>query len=340
VILDLAATHMIFRHEHQKSARATASVHDLSDEETEELLNFQRGEGYLIVDQARIPMRVLASEREEELYNTDPRLEASYKQERRERRRTERTEEEWTHRRERPVRAEAPSRDGLPPLPGGDEPMRLYAFSGDGAPETAAAVARLLGREARKQKLYVLAVDACGGDLERALDAPEDGALPPDDFLRRGSADPEGLAGHVAGGPLPSLKLVGPPEDPSLPAFSLQEAAREAFDVCVVACGDGGSAYAEDWLLAADEVVGCSAEGSQKALEAALSAEERRGRNGTMLAVTCGERLAEAVPPDGGRPLYSLGPSARSGTRADRGLRDLARALIAPESEQKEEAGV
>ncbi|MGH3089447.1 MAG: VirB4 family type IV secretion system protein, partial [Rubrobacteraceae bacterium] len=59
VILKLAATHMIFRHEHQMSARATAAVHDLSDEETEELLSFQRGEGYLIVDQARIPMVVM-----------------------------------------------------------------------------------------------------------------------------------------------------------------------------------------------------------------------------------------------------------------------------------------
>ncbi|MDQ3318219.1 MAG: hypothetical protein M3522_12935, partial [Actinomycetota bacterium] len=238
VILDLAATHMIFRHEHQKSARATAAVHDLSNEETEELLNFQRGEGYLIVDQARIPMRVLASEREEEIYNTDPRLEASYKEERRKRRLAEHGagEDARSHRRERPAaRTKGSSRDGLPPLPGGDEPMRLYAFSGDSGPETAAAMARLLGREARKQKLYVLAIDACGGDLERALDAPKDSALPPDNFLRRGLSDPEGLAGHVAGGPLPSLKLVRPPEDPSLPAFSLQEAAREAFDVCVVA---------------------------------------------------------------------------------------------------------
>ena len=337
VILDLAATHMVFRHEHQKSARATASVHDLSEEETEELLNFQRGEGYLIVDQARIPMRVLASEREEELYNTDPRLEASYKDERRKKRMAEHTEEERPQRRERPV---ARTKGDLPPLPGGDEPMRLYAFSGDGGPETAAAMARLLGREARKQKLYVLAVDACGGDLERALDAPEDGALPPDAFLRRGSSDPEGLGGHVSGGPLPSLKLVGPPEDPSLPAFSLQEAAREAFDVCIVACGDGDSAYAEDWLLAADEVVGCSTEGAQEALEAALSTEEKRGKNGTMLAVTGGGSPPASASPDGGRPLYSLGPSARSGTRADRGLRDLARSLIAVENTQKEEAGV
>ncbi len=59
-----------------------------------------------------------------------------------------------------------------------------------------------------------------------------------------------------------------------------------------------------------------------------------------MLAVTGGEHLPGGAQPDSTRPLYSLGPSARSGTRADRGLRDLAHALIAAESTQKEEANV
>lgn len=334
VILDLAATHMIFRHEHGKSARATAAVHDLSEEETEELLNFGKGEGYLIVDGARIPMRVLASEREERLYNTDPRLEASYKEERRKEHLAGRAAGEIEAQPpDRSTGAARPSRETLPPLPGGDEPMRLYAFAGDGAPETAAAVARLLGREARKQKLYVLAVDACGGTLETVLGFPESRALPPDAFLKRGSADPEGLAGHVSGGPLPSLKLVGNPEDASLPASPLQEAAREAFDLCVVACSEE-NAYAEDWLLAADEVVGCSAVGAEDALRAALGAEEKRGRNGTMLAVTGGDPAL----PDGARPVYRLGPSAGSGTRADRGLRDLTRALVGSQSTEGEDA--
>ena len=83
IILDLAATHVVMRHEHQKSARATASIHDLSEEEIEELLNFQPGEGYLVVDQARVPMQVLASEAEKELYNTDPRIESANKERRR-----------------------------------------------------------------------------------------------------------------------------------------------------------------------------------------------------------------------------------------------------------------
>jgi len=341
VILKLAATHMIFRHEHQMSARATAAVHDLSEEETEELLNFGRGEGYLVVDQARIPMAVMASDKEEELYNTDPRLEAGFKEKRRERGATERHVEGAG---ERNGGAEYHRSGALAALLGADEPMRLYAFSGDGAPEIAAAVAKLFGREARKQRLYVLAVDACGGALAERLstdDGSEAGVCPPDDFLRRGAADPAALGGHVAGSTLSALKVVAAPRDGALSAFALQEAAREVFDLCVVACGDAPSAYAEDWLLAADEVVACSSEGAQKALEAALLAEEKRDRNGTMLAVSGGGGAPETVSSgDGGseaRPLYTLGPAASSGTRADKGLRELARALIASGTTQQEE---
>lgn len=341
VILKLAATHMIFRHEHQMSARATAAVHDLSEEETEELLNFGRGEGYLVVDQARIPMAVMASEREEELYNTDPRLEAGFKEKRRVRGATERRVERAG---ERNGGVEHHRTGALQAPTGDNEPMRLYAFSGDGAPEIAAAVAKLFGREARKQRLYVLAVDACGGALAERLstdDGSEAGVRPPDDFLRRGSADPDGLGGHVAGSTLSALKVVAAPRDESLPAFALQETAREVFDLCVVACGDVHSAYAEDWLLAADEVVGCSSEGAQKALEAALLAEEKRDRNGTILAVSGGGGAPETVSSgDGGseaRPLYSLGPIAGSGTRADKGLRELSRALVTSGTTQREE---
>ena len=349
VILKLAATHMIFRHEHGMSARATAAVHDLSEEETEELLNFGRGEGYLIVDQARIPMAVMASEKEEELYNTDPRLEAGYKEKRRKGAEAEsRVEETEAH-----ATSEDDSRTAkrlLPSLPEGDEPMRLYAFSGDGAAETAAAVAKLFGREARKERLYVLAVDACGGSLTRELstdDGSEHGASPPDNFLRRANADPEGLGDHISRSPLSALKVIHAPRNASLPASMLHEAAREVFDLCVVACGEADTAYAEDWLQAADEVVACSRESARKALEAALLAEEKRGTNGTMLALTGGGGTSSAdgeEEPSGGRPLYFLGPAASSGTRADEGLRQLTRALVASETgtgateAQKEEA--
>ena len=61
---------------------------------------------------------------------------------------------------------------------------------------------------------------------------------------------------------------------------------------------------------------------AQKALEAALLAEEKRDRNGTMLAVSAGGGALETVSSgDGGseaRPLYTLGPIAGSGTRAAR----------------------
>lgn len=346
VILDLAATHMIFRHEHEKSARATASVHDFSEYEIEELLNFSRGEGYLLVDRARIPMQVLASEMEEELYNTDPRLEAGYKAKRRKQAEAARSAEESEKLDDGRGRAAARRREAaISGLPGGDEPMRLYAFSGDGAPETAAAVARLIGRASRKEDLLILAVDAGDGTLAKALalptngDGAEDGPQPPDDFLARASTDPEGLGDHIAPSQLPALKVVTAPRNVSLPAFALQEAAREVFDLCVVACGDAETAYSEDWLLAADEVVGCSAEGAGKALEAALLAEEKRDRNGTMLAVTGGGSFPETLPPESGdRPLYALGPQAANGTHADKGLRELTRALVASESTHKEEA--
>jgi conjugal transfer ATP-binding protein TraC len=336
VILDLAATHMVFRHEHQKSAGATASIHDLSEEETEELLNFRPGEGYLIVDQARVPMEVLASEREKELYNTSPRIEAANKEKRRRqaetRRRVEVAEEQTAADARRREKAAMPGMASL----GREEPTRVYAFAGDGSAEAAAAVAKLFGRAARKERLYVLAVDACGGALAERLSAAdgEDAPSPPDAFLRRGSADPEGLGEHVAKTGLSALRVVGAPRNGSLPASPLQEAAGEVFDLCVVACGDTQSAYAEDWLLAADEVVACSSEGAREALEAALLAEEKRDANGTILAVmgVGGTLPPEAAHPEGeegeARPLYSLGPGAGSGTRADKGLRDLTRALV------------
>ena len=176
IILDLAATHMIFRHEHQKSARATASIHDLSEEEIDELLNFRPGEGYLVVDQARVPMQVLASEVEEELYNTDPRIESANKARRRNRAetlgRSKATPEAQGRGAAREIRRE---KAALPGMPAGDEEMRIYAFvagaGGGGSTEAATAVAKLFGRAARKERLYVLAVDASGGSFAEALSA-------------------------------------------------------------------------------------------------------------------------------------------------------------------------
>ncbi|MDP9474270.1 MAG: ATP-binding protein [Actinomycetota bacterium] len=346
VILDLAATHMIFRHEHQKSARATASIHDLSDEEIEELLNFQPGEGYLVVDQARVPMQVLASEKEKELYNTDPRIEAANKEKRRNRAETQRRIAEAQY--ETAAEESRREKAALPGMPGGDEEMRVYAFTGGGATEAATAVAKLLGRAARKERLHVLAVDATGGSFAEALSAAYGAAgagapPPPDAFLTRGEPDLERMGLHIANTGHTALKVVTSPRNRSLPAAPLQEAASEVFDLCVVACGDTQSSYAEDWLLAADEVVACSASDPEDALAAARDAEERRDANGTLLAVTRSGSSAGAPYPEGAngasRPLYSLGPGAvRSGSQADKGLRALARVLVYPNDRTDHEA--
>ena len=73
--------------------------------------------------------------------------------------------------------------------------MRVYAFCGDepqAATDAAAAVARLVSREARRAGLYVVAVDATGGELAAALAGEE--ALPPDDYLVGGPPQIEELA--------------------------------------------------------------------------------------------------------------------------------------------------
>ena len=117
----------------------------------------------------------------------------------------------------------------------------------------------------------------------------------------------------------------------------------------MVACGEAGSPYAEDWLLAADRVVACSAVGPDDALEAARIAEERRDANGTLLAVTRASRSAGASAgaayPEGAggasRQLFSLGPGAvHSGSQADGGLRALARALVSPSTHDTEPEAV
>lgn len=166
--------------------------------------------------------------------------------------------------------------------------------------------------------------------------------------------------------------MVHAPGNDSLPAVMLQKAAGEAFDLCVVACGDAESRYAEDWLLAADTVVACSATGPDDALDAAEWVEEKRDSNGTVLALIGargGERAPETEYPAHGpngtpsdvsnsapgengkngtsdgeyageaRRLYTLGPAARSGTQADGGLSKLTRSLVALKDSEMVMAG-
>ncbi|MGB3634850.1 MAG: hypothetical protein WA982_12470, partial [Rubrobacteraceae bacterium] len=241
---------------------------------------------------------------------------------------------------------------------------------------TAAAVAKLLGRTARREGLDVLAVDACGGSLAELLstnpartgsEAESSAGNPagdaPDAFLRRATADPDALGEHIKRTRFSALRVVHAPTDDSLPAVMLQEAAGEAFDLCVVACGDAEGRYAEDWLLAADKVVACSSNGPDDALVATQWVEEKRDTNGTVLALigarggTADLRTPETTYPahepghapdensDAGeaveapseaRKLYTLGPAAHSGTGADGGLSKLTRSLVALEERDED----
>lgn len=176
----------------------------------------------------------------------------------------------------------------LPALPGeaADEPTRIYAFTGEGAPQIAATVARLLGEEASRKELFVMAVDATtpGGELGSELGIKD--GTPPDRYLAAGHADADSLFPYVRQvcEDHPALMAVSSPELDILPASALIEAATGTFDIIVVACGAAGSTYSGEWLLAADTVVGCSSKEARSALGAALSAEASRGTNGTLLA--------------------------------------------------------
>jgi hypothetical protein len=363
VILALSATHMIFRHDQRQPAAATASYYDFSEEETQGLLNLQAGEGYLVVGQTRVPLKVMASAEEEELFNTKPKSEEHQREDEPEIAASPTRRElpddprvatkavstlhgwegkdgvwrpyasvpdsrEWAD----PVRR--PIGHGPAPLnfSWGETPTRVFAFVGEGAPETASRVAELFAEAAHEEGAYVLALDAAGGEFFGRLSNEE--TVTPDPYLRRGEVDPDRLAPHVASvDGFEALKAVAPPADADLPAFALVEAAREIFDVlCVVAC-DPKTSYASDWLYEADRVVGCSRNGGTRdALTSALKAEEVRGKNGTLLCTSAPleEHHGAAplyVPELDGRRHYALG-----GEGGERAVLELAAALASPES--------
>ena len=144
--------------------------------------------------------------------------------------------------------------------------------------------------------------------------------------------DPDRVAPHVASvDGLEALKVVAPPADADLPAFALVEAAREIFDVCLVACAPESS-YASDWLHEAERVVGCSRnDGAGDALTSALRAEEVRGKNGTFLCTS-----AAIERPNGAGPLYEPEVDGRrlyvlGGEGGERAALELAAALASPE---------
>lgn len=352
VILSLSASHMIFRHEQRQSALVTANYYDFSDEETDGLLSLQPGEGYLVVGQRRVPLRVMASEHETELFNTRPKTAPAAHSP------TVSGETSIPAAEPVPSVLEAPPRDI--PQPGGgtgagddawrpyggpdgdpeldsrgtenevpdgefeweSERARTLAFVGDGAARLAAGVARAFALAAGPGA-YVLAVDATPGGRLYADLADEEDAVPPDAFLALEEADLDALGAHVAlaltesGEPLDALRVVPPPEDPELAAEVLVEAARRIFDPVVVACcEDAESSYSSDWLLDAEVVVACSHESVAASVEAAGRAEEMRGEHQSVLVCAPG---GTRDPDDGvgRRPRYTLsGPEGALGWQA------------------------
>ncbi|MDN5697404.1 MAG: hypothetical protein L0G70_05440, partial [Rubrobacter sp.] len=175
----------------------------------------------------------------------------------------------------------------LPALPGegGEEPTRIYAFSGEGSASVCATVAKLLGKEAEVRDLRVLALDAIKTELGHELGVSTSS---PDPYLQAAdSSDLDGLGNYLTRVPdSGELFYMEGPAATFLSAAPLKEAVRQVFDCVVVACPPTPTVYSAEWLLAADRVVGCSQQRARSALEAALTAESARGTNGTLLATS------------------------------------------------------
>jgi hypothetical protein len=88
VIFRLSQTRLILRQD-EETAQALRRVGRFSDSQLMELERLQQGDGFLIVQDKQVPLRILASKYEERLFNTNPEKEKRYKQEQEEQRRFE-----------------------------------------------------------------------------------------------------------------------------------------------------------------------------------------------------------------------------------------------------------
>lgn len=359
-ILALSATHMIFRHEQRQPANATAGYYDFSEEETQELLKLQPGEGYLVVGQTRVPLQVMASAEEEQLFNTKPTEGGvpepavavaqapevdtpSHGKPAAERRVGSGARNgaaaggeagvggaeggAWRPYGAREESSGSQTPSSLPaenlrlPQTNPDGSAAIYAFVGPGAADAAAGVARAFAAAAADERAFILAVDADRGRLfERLCDEEP---VPPDLFLREEETDFERLGPHVARARgFDWLKVIPAPEDPDVTADALVSAARGIFNTCVVVCAEDSS-YATDWIREADRVVACSGDASaQDALAHCLRVEKQRGKNGTLLCTSSPQAARSiGVTPDG-RRLYPAGDPEGNGASVE-----LARAL-------------
>ena len=77
VIFGLSKTHLILLQD-DNTAKALKGVGRFSDHQVSELTKLRQGQGYLIVQDKQIPLKILASKYEERLFNTDPEKERRY----------------------------------------------------------------------------------------------------------------------------------------------------------------------------------------------------------------------------------------------------------------------
>jgi len=82
VIVKISASQLILK-QNKKTAQILDEFVELSDDQKDELVQFQKGQGYLVVQDNQVPMYVVCSEAELELFNTDPAKAVEYEEQRR-----------------------------------------------------------------------------------------------------------------------------------------------------------------------------------------------------------------------------------------------------------------
>jgi hypothetical protein len=80
VVLRLSATHLILR-QRKRTVEVLQDFYDFSEEQRQQVMNLQAGEGYLVVEENQVPLYVICSEHELRLFNTDPKKELEYRRE-------------------------------------------------------------------------------------------------------------------------------------------------------------------------------------------------------------------------------------------------------------------
>lgn len=331
VIMRLSASQLILRQQ-KKTIEILEQFHSFSEAQKNQIINAQAGEGYLVVEENRIPLYITVSEEEKRLFNTDPKKEREFlEQEKQRALQTARMElpapttpggpvpaltpavrakqilaedagepyipisEDY----EEPAGApapEMPAADGRLAVPHSDRAAPVCALVGEGAARAGYNLAGLFARAGRDSGSRVLFVDAAG-ELSAAFFARVVGETPDDLLLGAPSAE---IKDYVARDTASGLSVMAYPEEYETSPQRVIQKARAFFDLVVVACGWGG--YADGWLADADHVIAAGDECTEIAA-ATDRAEALRGLNGTLVA-TLGE--IPLTPDMMSRPVFRL----------------------------------